>query len=106
MTTAPKSPIVIKVGGAVRHIAGALSALPSIVSGNDHAEGVILVHGGGSEISRWMEAAGLRVTFKNGLRVTDERALEVAIMVLRGLVNTQLVSALRAIGVRAVGLSG
>jgi acetylglutamate kinase len=53
-----------------------------------------------------MERLALPVRFKDGLRVTDEAALEVAIMALRGSVSAALVRELAALGVRAVGLSG
>ena len=53
-----------------------------------------------------MERLALPIAFKDGLRVTDHAALEVATMVLRGSVSTALVAALAAIGVPAVGLSG
>jgi acetylglutamate kinase len=62
--------------------------------------------GGGPAVSRWMERLALPVSFKAGLRVTDAAALEVATMVLRGLVSTALVGELAALGVNAVGLCG
>lgn len=65
----------------------------------------IIVHGGGKEISRWMEKTGKQPTFVNGLRVTDEETMEVAEMVL-GKVNKGLVQLVESLGVRAIGLSG
>jgi acetylglutamate kinase len=67
---------------------------------------VILVHGGGKRITEWLERLGVPSTFEGGLRVTDQAALEVAAAVLRGVVNSELVSDLRDRGVDAVGLSG
>lgn len=67
---------------------------------------VVVVHGGGRRISDWLERLGVPTRFEGGLRVTDERALEVAAAVLRGVVNSELVAALRDLGVDAVGLSG
>jgi acetylglutamate kinase len=67
---------------------------------------VIVVHGGGRRISEWQERLGLTSRFENGLRVTDLMTLEVAAAVLRGVVNSELVAALRDLGVDAVGLSG
>ena len=100
--------LVIKVGGRVDPGAGALSALPRLLglAGGQPACRVCIVHGGGPEVTRWMERLGLPVRFKGGLRVTDGPALEVATMVLRGTVSTGLVAALAAQGVRAAGLSG
>jgi acetylglutamate kinase len=67
---------------------------------------VIVVHGGGRRISEWQERLGLTSRFENGLRVTDLMTLEVTAAVLRGVVNSELVAALRDLGVDAVGLSG
>ena len=67
---------------------------------------VVLVHGGGKRITEWLERLGVASKFEGGLRVTDAAALEVAAAVLRGVVNSELVSDLRDRGVDAVGLSG
>jgi len=67
---------------------------------------VVLVHGGGKRITEWLERLGVQSTFEGGLRVTDQASLEVAAAVLRGVVNSELVSDLRDRGVDAVGLSG
>ena len=67
---------------------------------------VVLVHGGGKRMSEWLERMGIQTRFENGLRVTDPAALEVAAAVLRGVVNSELVAALRDAGCDAVGLSG
>lgn len=65
----------------------------------------IIVHGGGKEISRWVEKVGKKASFVNGLRVTDEETMEIAEMVL-GKVNKSLVTMLEELGVQAVGISG
>lgn len=65
----------------------------------------IIVHGGGKEISKWVEKTGKEAKFVNGLRVTDEETMEIAEMVL-GKVNKRLVSMVEELGVKAVGLSG
>jgi acetylglutamate kinase len=67
---------------------------------------VVLVHGGGKRITEWLERLGVPSKFEGGLRVTDPASLEVAAAVLRGVVNSELVSDLRDRGVDAVGLSG
>jgi acetylglutamate kinase len=67
---------------------------------------VVLVHGGGRRITEWLDRLGVKTRFEGGLRVTDQASLEVAAAVLRGVVNSELVSALRDLGVDAVGLSG
>ena len=65
----------------------------------------IIVHGGGKEISRWVNKVGKEPKFVNGLRVTDAETMELAEMVL-GKVNKELVSLVESLGVKAVGLSG
>lgn len=65
----------------------------------------IIVHGGGKEISRWIEKVGKEPKFINGLRVTDEETMEIAEMVL-GKVNKSLVTMVQELGVKAVGISG
>lgn len=67
---------------------------------------IVLVHGGGKRITEWLERLGVPSKFEGGLRVTDQRSLEVAAAVLRGVVNSELVAGLRDLGVDAVGLSG
>jgi acetylglutamate kinase len=67
---------------------------------------VVVVHGGGRRMSEWLERLGVQSRFEQGLRVTDAAALEVAAAVLRGVVNSELVAALRGLGCDAVGLSG
>ena len=65
----------------------------------------IIVHGGGKEISRWVEKSGMEPRFINGLRVTDEPTMEIAEMVLNK-VNKSLVQLVEQLGVLAVGVSG
>jgi len=65
----------------------------------------IIVHGGGKEISRWVEKTGKEAQFINGLRVTDEETMEIAEMVLNK-VNKRLVTMVEELGVKAVGISG
>lgn len=66
----------------------------------------IIVHGGGKDISALVEALGLPVMFKDGLRVTTPDVMRIVSMVLSGKVNEELVLALNAHGPIAVGLSG
>ena len=65
----------------------------------------IIVHGGGKEISKWVEKSGMEPHFLNGLRVTDEPTMEIAEMVLNK-VNKSLVSMIEELGVKACGISG
>ena len=65
----------------------------------------IIVHGGGKEISKWVEKTGMEPEFVNGLRKTDAATMEIAEMVL-GRVNKSLVQLVEELGVLAVGISG
>ena len=67
---------------------------------------VVLVHGGGKEISEWMKRLGKEPVFVDGQRVTDEESLEIAEMVLTGKTNKDLVARLWKLGGKAVGISG
>ena len=67
---------------------------------------VVLVHGGGPEISEKMKALGKESVFVGGLRVTDQETLEIAQMVLVGKINSGIVSLIAKCGARGVGLSG
>jgi acetylglutamate kinase len=66
----------------------------------------VIVHGGGPEISRYMERLGLEVKFHDGLRVSDAETVEVAKMVLVGKLNSEIVQRLNRHGQPAVGLAG
>ena len=65
----------------------------------------IIVHGGGKEISRWVDKVGMKTRFIDGLRVTDSDTMELAEMVLAK-VNKELVSKVQALGVKAAGICG
>jgi acetylglutamate kinase len=67
---------------------------------------VVLVHGGGPEITEKMKAMGKEPKFIGGLRVTDHDTLEIAQMVLVGKINSNIVSLIAKCGAKAVGLSG
>ncbi len=66
----------------------------------------IIVHGGGPMIGRLLKDLKIPTRFVNGLRVTDEKTLEVVEMVLSGLVNKEIVKNINDMGGRAIGLSG
>src|SRR5712692_1158996 len=66
----------------------------------------VLVHGGGPEITAMGERLGLKAEFRKGLRVTDEKTIEVAKMVLTGKINPDLVATINRLGGQAVGMSG
>lgn len=65
-----------------------------------------VVHGGGKQVTRFLEDRGVISEFINGLRVSDENVIDAVTKVIAGAVNKQLVAALLAAGCRAVGISG
>lgn len=95
--------VVVKLGGTTladqRQVLAEIAAVA-------RRRPVVVVHGGGKRMTDWLERLGVPTRFENGLRITDPEALEVAAAVLRGVVNSELVAALRGLGCDAVGLSG
>ncbi len=67
---------------------------------------VVLVHGGGPDVSKAMEQFGKKAQFIDGLRVTDKETMDIAQMVLAGKINKTLVNMLEAQGGKAMGISG
>ena len=95
-------PVVIKVGGGAL-AGGALEDLPDLLSAGHK---VAVVHGGGVQLTRMLDALGIPTRFHAGLRVTDEATLEVAEIVLAGGVNKNLARWLTDLGVPSAGISG
>ena len=96
--------IVVKIGGST--LGEHDTTLQDLVSLQREGLTPVVVHGGGKIISDWMAAQNVRPVFKDGLRVTDERSLQIVVAVLAGLINKELVSQLSVAGARALGLSG
>ena len=109
--TYDRSIVVIKYGGhamgeeAVAALFAADAVLLKLLGVHP-----VVVHGGGPQISRMLEKAGVKSTFIDGLRVTDAATMEVAEMVLSGAINKEIVHWINRAGreadVRGVGLSG
>ncbi len=99
--------VVVKYGGAAmededtRHL-----VCQEVAALNELSIPVVVVHGGGKEISRMMERVGLVPQFIEGLRVTDPEAMKITEMVLSGSINSDLVSRITRSGAPALGLSG
>ena len=94
--------MIVKIGGSAL-AGGALDDLPKILASETP---VVLVHGGGQQLTRVLDALDIPTQFREGLRVTDEATMKVAEMVFAGEVNKALVRELYAMGIPAVGLSG
>lgn len=99
--------VVIKIGGAAMTDAGLTDDFArDVVLLKYVGMNPIVVHGGGPEITNYMERLGMEVEFVNGLRVTSEPAIEVVKMVLVGKQNKDIVLSLKGHGQPAVGLCG
>src|SRR6202046_1236550 len=99
--------IVVKYGGnAMTGSGGTDDFSQDIVLMKQTGIDPVVVHGGGPQIGAMLKKLDIRSTFIDGLRVTDEAAIEVVEMVLTGSINKQIVTAINAAGGRAVGLSG
>ena len=98
---------VVKLGGAgledSKLLEGCTRAIAELARDGNQ---VVVVHGGGLQLTRTLKALGKQSEFIDGLRVTDAETRDVALMVLAGRVNKGLVAALGALGQPAVGLSG
>jgi acetylglutamate kinase len=96
--------IVIKLGGAT--LGSHDTTIADIVALQEQGRSLVVVHGGGKLITSWLEKRGIKTSFINGERVTDEQTLEVVVSVLVGVVNKELVADINARGGLAVGISG
>jgi len=67
---------------------------------------VVMVHGGGPQVTEVSDAMGVKAQMVQGRRVTDEKSIEVTAMVLNGLINTRILAICRELDVQAIGLSG
>ncbi len=99
--------VVIKYGGSAMREEGLREAFATdVVLLKYVGLNPVIVHGGGPEITQYMERLGLEVRFHEGLRVSDAETVEVARMVLIGKLNSDIVQRLNRHGQPAVGLSG
>ncbi|MCU1325796.1 MAG: N-acetylglutamate kinase [Bryobacterales bacterium] len=98
---------LIKIGGSLLDDPAARADIARQIAAVA-ATGVLvtIVHGGGKQMTRFLEERGVQSSFVRGLRVTTDETVDAVLKVLAGTVNTQLVAALGKAGVRAVGLTG
>ena len=98
---------VIKYGGSIMNNIKAQDAfVKDLLLLTSIGIKVVIVHGGGPEISKWLNKTGVESKFIKGLRVTDSTTMEIVEMVLSGNVNKKLSSNLSRKGLNAVGISG
>jgi len=94
---------VIKIGGRAQ---GDARLIVQLAAATHRGESLVVVHGGGDEVSVLQRRLGIEPQFRGGRRVTSVADLELVRMVLSGATNKRLVAQLLSVGVRAVGVSG
>jgi acetylglutamate kinase len=97
---------VLKLGGELLEDAAAVRSAAQAIVRLAASTPLVVVHGGGRAIDAELRARGESPRFVDGLRITDEAALDTVVSVLAGRTNTTLVAAIGAAGGRAVGLTG
>jgi acetylglutamate kinase len=102
------SRLLIKLGGTLldqdesrERLAGEISA----VAANPQYQ-IVVVHGGGKQMTRYLSERGIESRFVGGLRVSSPEVIDAVVKIFAGSVNASLVTAFRAAGARPVGLSG
>ena len=99
--------LLVKLGGTLLDTGdsrGRLAAEIARLAEQGHR--VVVVHGGGKQLTRYLAERGVESRFVGGLRVTTPQTLEAVVKILAGQVNTELVAVLARAGARAVGLTG
>lgn len=98
---------VIKYGGSIMKDENSEKAfIEDIKILRNIGVNLVIVHGGGPEISKWLQISGVKSQFIDGLRVTDEKVMEIVQMVLSGKINKNLSLKLNMNDIKSVGLSG
>jgi acetylglutamate kinase len=96
--------LLIKLGGTLLDAPESRARLASEIAALPHQ--VVVVHGGGKQMTRYLAERSVESRFVNGLRVTTPEVVDAVLKVFAGTVNTELVGAFRAAGARPVGLTG
>jgi acetylglutamate kinase len=99
--------VLIKLGGTLLDAPEMRQSLAcQIAAAARQGHDVVVVHGGGKQMTRYLVERGVESTFVNGLRVTTPETLDAVVKVVAGSVNRELVASLVAAGARAVGICG
>jgi len=98
--------LLVKLGGTLLDDGATRERLASQLAALAQRMPLIVVHGGGKQMTRYLADRGVESRFVNGLRVTTPEVLDAVIKVVAGSVSRQLVAALNRAGARAVGISG
>jgi acetylglutamate kinase len=98
--------VLIKLGGTLLQNAERQGAIARQLAAIAPDHELVVVHGGGKQVTRFLEERGVQSRFVNGLRVSDEAVIDAVTNVIAGGLNKRLVSVLSQAGVPAIGLSG
>jgi acetylglutamate kinase len=98
--------LLVKIGGTLLDEAATRESLACQIASLALEAPLVVVHGGGRQMTRYLTERGVESRFVNGLRVTTPEVLEAVIEVVAGAVNRELTAALNRAGARAVGISG
>jgi acetylglutamate kinase len=100
--------ILIKIGGTLLDVPESRERIAREITEARQRSGyrIVVVHGGGKQMTRFLAERGIESRFINGLRVTSPEIIDAVVKVFAGTVNAQLVTAFRKAGARPVGLSG
>jgi acetylglutamate kinase len=98
--------VLIKVGGTLLDQPDSRNAIASQLAEVAREHEVLVIHGGGKQVTRFLEERGVSTRFVGGLRVSDATVIDAVTKVIAGSINKQLVSAIIRAGKLAVGLSG
>src|SRR5581483_1423664 len=96
--------VVVKMGGSA--LSSEHTVIQDVMWLKNLQVNIVLVHGGGDDIGRWLKRIGKETRAVKGLRVTDEETMEVVKMVLVGKVQQEVVAMINGVGGEAVGISG
>jgi len=98
--------VLIKAGGILLDEPGSRNAIARQLAAVACEHELVVVHGGGKQVTRFLEERGIQSRFSGGLRVSDAAVIDAVTKVIAGTVNKQFVAAIIAAGQSAVGLSG
>jgi acetylglutamate kinase len=98
--------LLIKLGGTLLDAPETRQRLAREIASAQAGQAVVVVHGGGKQMTRFLAERGVESRFVNGLRVTTPEIIDAVLKVFAGSVNAELVTAFRAAGARPVGLTG
>ena len=90
--------LLVKLGGTLLDVDSTRQSLARQIAAVSRAVPIVVVHGGGRQMTRYLEERGIQSQFVNGLRVTTPEVLDAVVKVLAGSVNQELVSAFIACG--------